>query len=151
MDENKDLIDEIRKHDVMLTEVNSDLKESPNDIDLLRKKGAMLEYKAYNIYYLRKIVLKYSDAKAAAAREERDKLLKDAIRIYELILEISPNHTESYIDLAECWSSLEDYSKAIEYYDKAIGLYNKGYYSECLEDELKDAISRKKEILKLEI
>ena len=148
MKDNIELKNQIKRHKEMLAKIESKLVENPHDINLLSIKGSNLEFMAYNIYYIKTEIIGCGAKEEKIARAERDKLLRDAVKVYQHIIALSPNCTESYIDLAECFCTLEDFGKAIEYYDKAILLYNSGYCTDNIEDELRNAMFKRDNINK---
>ena len=51
---------------------------------------------------------------------ERLGKLEDAIKCYEKVLELDPNHTNALLNMARIYEKLGDIEKAIDYYNKAL-------------------------------
>ncbi len=116
--------------------VDALLHEDPDDVDALRLKGNILD-------------LKSLDQKTEnPASSSYEKYQEKARCCYAAILKISPNNTVAHIDLGDYWSRKEEYGKAVLYYNKAIELLNKGHFFCDREEELKEALISKAELLK---
>ena len=97
-------------YDAALEVVEKLLFDSPNDIEILRLKGNILEQKTLDLY-------EYSQQKLTRSSEF---LL--ARECYEQILRLDPQNSVALIDLGDHYKYLDAYDKAFSYYDQAVAV-----------------------------
>jgi tetratricopeptide (TPR) repeat protein len=116
--------------------VNGILRAQPQDIEVLRLKGNIIELKVLN----REVssgVLYVQDTEFAAARH-----------CYERILTLEPFNVMALVDLGSHWKNLGEYLKAQEFYGRATNLLKAGCYTLSWKDEMKEVLEGQIEISK---
>lgn len=124
------------KYQEALKVVNELLTTFPNELDVLRLKGNILdlEVSAENIEF---------------PEHERKAKFTMAQKCYERILELDSNNVLALIDLGDYWQNRSSFKQSLDYYNQALNLLKDNRFYLSLEDEFVEAFRGKKEVLQI--
>jgi tetratricopeptide (TPR) repeat protein len=115
-------------YDAALDLIEKLLLKHPDDAEVLRLKGNILEQKALDL----------NEYKRAKLTKSRDYLL--ARECYERVLRVDPRNTLALIDLGDHYKNLDAYDKAFSCYEQAIDLLRSGESRIGLRDEVEELL-----------